>query len=612
MFPTERTRAFFRLLHSSRGGCRGQTIHQIIRDPGVLHKQLLYGLCRKVFDNITARHVLEEWRSHSTVFPYRARDIEETAEYLDIWADALGRTIRAAVSEPIEELLRRYVPVHEYELYLDWLVTVGVVPLIRLRDTTARERDRAQDLRAVAPGKTDVSSLAGRSAIEAIRVLDETIRVLSSIRIPNTGNVIIRRHRRDERIRAFHGDEEIPVYIYTRPLAYEDGELIYTTPLAHLYTECLRHAALRRHEKVCQLLNTFPVKAITTSRHEMAGKRIVELMERRDRNSDAKKSIIRFLLNLSDSKSKIGIEDSVESFIQDLTPSIVDQSKLLPQRGPPAAPGPAAETSDRDVRELFKKQVIRCMEEQIESQMEEIQGLKLLNQAWEKKAEELKAALSRHGVTVSESESYRQDDLDSLPIFDAIRRVQSLPFDTLSVDDNTLVANSFLSQFIPDSGRSEQRLDALWESEYTRTFRLRREFTNQGTELDLAYSNYTVNRVLTPFLSTVLGLFHVEPVPEEHLNLSPSSLVEAAYRDSRAGRYVDFVCSRELARARVDFQTSEEPHGGRRVRPDPTHPSRYLPARATWHERPDWPTRDPDRNVQHPSYERSARGQSRS
>lgn len=519
-------------------------------------------MCRQFFDGVTVQQMLREWRAHTALFPYVGYDELDMREYLDIWSSSVSHTMQTAISAVCEEILYHYLPERQYGLYTDWIATVGVVPIQESPSTMARSRERFLTLRNAISEHGTSSPLVAQALDSMVPAFERIVTGLTSAEIPNCGDVTITRRRDNGHIRAFRGTREIHTYVYLDPLAYEDGNLVYATPVAHLYREIARYDSLCRHQKVCQLLNTRPVKIVTMSRHESNTKKIVEMMEKHDKTTDAKKALMKFLLNMSESKSRIGIEDSIESFIQEITPPVVDHSKLLPTRGPNAA-GPSvspydqAASSERDVRDLFKKQIIKCMEEQLEAQTDEIQDLKMLNQAWERKAEELRSTLSRYGHDLSNSGGDRED-LDRLPVMDAIRRVQSMPTDSVSVDDNITVANSFLSQFIPNCDTPGKNLDVFWETEYIRSFKLKKIFTNQGTEENISYSNYTVERVLTPFLTRVLNISGLGPIPEDCLYLSLPELVEMAYKGSKLNQYVRFVCNRELARQRWEQQRAEE------------------------------------------------------
>lgn len=507
------------------------------------------------------QQVLREWRAHATQFPYQGYDEPDMCEYLDIWASSISHTMQSAISLACEEILYRYLPERQYGLYADWLSTIGIVPVQERHVTQAQLRERSSAIRSIVAEHGTASPLTSQSLSGMIPAFERLVNGMTSAEIPNCGDVYVTRRRDNGLIRAFRGNAEIGVYTYVDPLAYDDGHLVHVTPVAHLYKEICRYDSLCRHQKVCQLLNTRPVKVVTTSRHESNSKKIVEMMERHDKTSDAKKTLIKFLLNISESKSRIGIEDSVESFIQDITPSIVDQNRLMPMRGPNASAGAAPPygapaSADRDVRDLFRKQVIKCMEEQIQSQMDEIQDLRLLNQAWERKAEELKSTLDKHGHDLSQRSDGRED-LDRLPVTEAVRTVQNLPPDSLSIDDNALVANSFLSQYIPNCDKPEQILGSFWETEYIRAFKLKKLFTNQGTEENISYSNYTVERILTPFLTHILKIPGLGPIPEDCLYLSLPELVDIAYRDSRLNQYVRFVCNREIARRRWESRRAD-------------------------------------------------------
>nr|CDI95439.1 GP104 [Caviid herpesvirus 2 str. CIDMTR] len=573
LFPTQKTIAFFQLIHGEMGSRSGQTIHQVLRDPSVLRKQIFYGLCNEILNSVTMREVAEEWRSHNRLFPYPFRQEPAVLDYLNAWAGALEQSVESTLCSVLISLIDRYLKNHVYELYVDWIVTIGLVPLSRPSETVEFRRNRDEFIRrSVSEASRNGSPLLETLLEKNRSYLARTITELRSLDVHNSVDLSIRRFRHSGKLAAHLGDKSVELHVAQTPLAYggigSDGEaVIYTTPAAHLYRELSRYDAVCRHQKVCQLLNTFPVKAITTSRHELNSKKIVELMEKHDRGADAKKSIMKFLLNIADSKSKIGLEDSVEAFIQEVTPSMVDQTRLLPSRPPfqdPHAPGGAAGVqgaADRNVRELFKKQVIKCLEDQIQDQMDQIQDLKLINQNWERRARELALALARYGHREAQCGQERRqlDDLNSLSVNEAVQQTQSLPFEPLAVDDNRLVANSFFSQYIPDTVPIGRHLDELWELEYTRTFKLRKLVTYQGTEETVQYSNYTIERVLLPLVHRLMGLSSFTPIPEDYVGLSYGELIHVSYRDSKLNRYVRFVCAHEVLKVRSRGTVGDSP-----------------------------------------------------
>ncbi|AEQ32225.1 protein UL104 [Cynomolgus macaque cytomegalovirus strain Ottawa] len=555
IFPTAQTLSYIRLLHGFIGTCRGKSIHQVLRDPCVLRKQLLYGLCKTIFDTITVRQVADEWKIHSTLFPYQALDDEDLENYLLVWSASVRQSVQTGVLGTLRDILYQFADNDDYGLYVDWYVTVGIIPLMDVKSKPAEIAQRAAFIRAAIHKSTETHPLAQDLLNSNLHLLQQVVTHLCGVRIVNSPELRIFKRIKSEKIEAQLKERTINRYIVTEPLAYERNQLFFTTPISHLHEEILRYDSLCRHQKICQLLNTYPVKAVTTSRHEMNCKRIVDMMEKHDRGSDAKKSIMKFLLNVSDSKSRIGIEDSVESFLQDLTPSLVDQSRLMPSRTPGGGPSASAPpvtnaTQDRDIRDLFKKQMIKCLEEQIQAQVDEIQDLKSLNQAWESRVRELRDLLSRYARQRSAQTFEREPKLHHLSITEAVRKAQEVAFNPLAIEDNRVVANSFFSQFIPNTEKLENLLTELWENEYFRTFRMKRLVTAQGAEEAIVYSNYTVERVVIPYLFSVLSLSTLEPIPEEYLHLSFGEIVAAAYDDSKFRQYVELICNREKARRR--------------------------------------------------------------
>ncbi|AEV80953.1 capsid portal protein [Saimiriine betaherpesvirus 4] len=550
IFPTPKTLSYIKFLHGFVGACRGKSIHQILRDPCVLRKQLLYGICKTIFNTVTVKHIADEWKHHAQLFPYHAVNPEDFDQYLELWASSVGQSVRTGILGAVRDILYRYADDDNYGLYIDWLVTVGIVPIATVKQNPRDEQLQEQFVRAAIQKATESHPLARELLQHNLPLLLRIIHNLNAVSISNSSDIYIYKRGDPGKIEAKDRNRPLEIQIVAEPLSYERDRLIYTTPVAHLYEEIIRYDSLCRHQKVCQLLNTFPVKAITASQHEMNCKKIIDMMEKHDRAGDAKKAIIKFLLNVSDSKSRIGIEDSVESFLQDLTPSLVDQTRLLPPRATGAAPsGNVNVPADRDIRDLFKKQMIKCLEEQIQSQIDEIQDLKTINQSWEQHVRELKSLLSRQEHQHRTQTAMMPDaELNHLSIIEAVKKAQEVSFCPFSVDDNRTVANSFFSQFVPHTEQLEALLSDLWQNEYFRTFRLRRTVTAQGDEDAILYSNYTVERVVVPYLFNILSLSTLEPIPEAYLDLSFNEILAAAYDESKLIQYVRFVCNREKAR----------------------------------------------------------------
>lgn len=539
------------MINGIDGACIGQTIHQTLRDSSVFRKQLFYAMFRFILNGINISSISSAWTAHKYRFVH-SNDGRIIMEQFEIWSDAIRHTLIDTISAFLEKLIYTHADDDRYCRYIDWMVSVGVIPI---SETRTVERLKAVDA-------------AQRGFISAIKIcpfLDELdkdristlcacITSLMTRDVPNSPNIRIQRIKSNGNIECFLGKKRISKYVYSDPMILEENSIILTTPLARIRYERSKHNGLRTHRKICQLLNTHPVKIVTTSRHEMNIKRIVELMEKRDRNMDPKTSIIKFLLNVSDSKSKIGLEDSVESFLQDLTPS-VDQSRLMPSRAP-IVQSTSSGSGTQDIRELFRRQVIRCLEDQIQEHVEEIENLKLLNKTWEGKTRELRDALDRYE---SEGRRFRgppSSDLHTADTLNALRRIQGVVTNPVTVDDNRVVANSFFSQFVPDEYESDDRLSKLWENEYFRCFKFRKNVTNQGTEDSISYSNYTIERVLLPFLTSVINFPLLDPLPEEYLFLSLSELANVVYETSKFFRYAEFIRYRETIRIHTVYERS--------------------------------------------------------
>nr|WEG68825.1 capsid portal protein [Mastomys natalensis cytomegalovirus 1]WEG68961.1 capsid portal protein [Mastomys natalensis cytomegalovirus 1]WEG71189.1 capsid portal protein [Mastomys natalensis cytomegalovirus 1] len=562
LFPTDSSLDLLSMIHGTNGACVGQTIHQVLRDPSVFRKQIFFAMMRFILNGINISSISSAWTAHKQRFIH-SDDDRVLMEQFEIWSDAIRHTLVDTISALLEKLIYTHADDDRYCRFVDWITSVGVVPITenltadRQKAVGAAQREFLSQLAAC--------QLLGNIDSHRFKTLQVCVTSLMTREIPNVPNLRIHRLKQNGTIECFSGKKRLKQYVYAEPMILEENHIIFTTPLARIRYERIKHNELRTHRKVCQLLNTHPVKVVTASRHETNIKRIVELMEKRDRHVDAKTSIVKFLLNVSDSKSKIGLEDSVECFLQDLTPS-VDQSRLLPSRTPITHPTPSG-SGTQDIRDLFRRQVIRCLEDQIQDHVEEIENLKLLNKTWEGKTRELRDALDRYESEGRRTRGPPSSDLQTTDTLNALRRVQAVQSSPVLIDDNRMVSNSFFSQFVPDEYESDDRLSKLWENEYFRCFKFRKNVNNQGGEDSTTYSNYTIERVLLPFLTSVINFPMIDAIPEEYLFLSLNELANVIYETSRLCRYIEFLRYRETIR----IHTLQERHLA--VARDPNRPS---------------------------------------
>ena len=518
------------MLHGKKEFFKGQSIHSVLRDSTVFKKQMFYTLSHTLLNSISIQQINAEWQRHLKAFPFRSKGMS-FQEYFNIWYYAIKQVILEGILQTINYILQN-LDNDIYNKYIDWICTIGITPIVTLPKNKVTLTPLAK-------------SISSRLIQEIIRnkqnFLLHILTQISSTSIADFTNINIYRNKSDGNITCLSNNKELEYFVYSAPY-FINNQLLFTTPLAHLYSELNKHENLHRHRKMCQLLNTFPIKVLTTSKNSVDNKKILELIEREEKTSDAKKSLIKFLLNLSDSKSKIGITDSIEGFLQDITPSIIDQNKLLISKGNLQRRG--QDNNDRDIRDIFKKQIIKCMEEQIQSQLDEIETLKTANRLFENKIKDMHSLInlsetSKHDFTLD-------SDIESLSLAKALNKVQSLPFTSVSIDDTRAVANSFFSQYIPDIEYADKKIDQLWETEYTRTFRLRKNVNNQGQEDSISYSNYTLELLLIPFMKHVLKLRHFELLPEEFLFLSLKEIMLAVYSNCKIKHYLRLIYIRQI------------------------------------------------------------------
>ncbi|ANC96534.1 capsid portal protein [macacine betaherpesvirus 9] len=526
-FPSSKTFKFVELLHGNKEFFKGQSIHSVLRDATVIKKQLFYTLARMLLNSISIQQINVEWKRHIKLFPFRKKGIS-FQEYFNIWYYAIKQLILDEILETINYIIQNFDN-DIFNKYIDWVCTIGIVPFANVRKNKT----------SLAPLIRSLSSTLIQDIINNKQAfLTHVLIQISSTVVPDFNEITIAFQQKN--IICLFKNQKIEHLIYSAPYQINDQKL-FTTPVAHLYAEINKYENLQKHRKMCQLLNTFPIKVLTTSKNNIDNKKILELIEKEEKNTDAKKSLIKFLLNLSDSKSKIGITDSIEGFLQEITPSIIDHNKLLLNKGNVLRRG---QENDRDVRDVFKRQIIKCMEEQIQSQVDEIEALKAANRVFETKIKDLQSIVN---VSDNTKHDFMLDaDIESLSLAKALNKVQSLPFTSVSIEDTRTVANSFFSQYIPDIEYADKKINQLWETEYIRTFRLRRNVNNQGQEDSISYSNYTLELLIIPFMKYILKIKNFELLPEEFLFLSLKEILTALYSDCKIKQYLRLIYLREI------------------------------------------------------------------
>lgn len=501
-----------------RGYVYGKSIHMVLRDHQYLKKQLLYAIGQKILHTITLNMIMDYWTSSVRGYP-SFENLDLYHAYVDMWAVSLKTVI---IHDIINIVNTCYGDTsRNYELYVDWVVTLGIVPFF------FREKKHTE-----LPDKVYQSTMIKQIIARDISFYNKLYTMLSNITVCNFDNVVI--YRRVKDIHTFHNGRLINTAIVRQPVFLTADITVFATPLQHLYYEILRFDNLRQHRKLCQLLNTYPIKALTVGRDEVDNQKLLDLLERQEKPNDAKKCIIKFLLNLSESRSRVGIEDSVDSFIQELTPSVIDHTKMFPNRLAPYHPP----TQNRDVRDLFRKQIMRCLEEQIKDQTTEIDALKQVNVAQENRIQDLQAMLEHQRT----DDPYMDNqDFDTKPLIKNLDDMRRSSFRSTKVEEGRHVVNSFFSQYIPDVMHEEIRLNKIWEREYLRAFHLRKKFNNQGQDDGVVYTGETIDLITLPYLTQIHGLYDLLRVPAKYLEYSEYELISELYEDSMIPKYIYFM-----------------------------------------------------------------------
>ncbi len=138
------------------------------------------------------------------------------------------------------------------------------------------------------------------------------------------------------------------------------------------------------HAKICQLLNTAPLKAIVGHGGRDMYKDILAHLEQNSQRKDPKKELLNLLVKLSENKTISGVTDVVEEFITDASNNLVDRNRLFGQPGETAAQG---------LKKKVSNTVVKCLTDQINEQFDQINGLEKERELYLKKIRSMESQL---------------------------------------------------------------------------------------------------------------------------------------------------------------------------------------------------------------------------
>ncbi|QDQ69250.1 capsid portal protein [Colobine gammaherpesvirus 1] len=530
--PSEVSIALFEILQGKYSYVRGQTLHSSLRNPGVFFRQVFIHLYKTALGSCTYDSLLADWRTYEASIRTRWRDKTHNWEHykrstFDSWAQTVKLTLDQVILNAINRVLyAKTTP--SYERYIDWVVTLGLVPVIT-RSPNQKLVDSIHEqlllsCRKTASGEKTIGQVLRGLTQEITTLLSE----LSSTYIPSYSEVSIEYDPEKNTFVGYSQEKKVHIEVITFPVVL-GGSVIFDSPVQRMHNTIMACHRTAEHAKLCQLLNTAPTKALVGSACNNLYKDILTHLEQASQKNDPKKELLNLLVKLAENKTVSGVTDVVENFVTDVSQNIVDKNKLF---------GTGHETTTQGLRRQVSHSVFRCLTNQINEQFDTIANLEKEREMCIKRIRCIESQLA-----MVEPEAPSEVNLMTANTFQSLGRLQDPPLQMASyqIPSGNTVLNSFFSSYVPPFRELMKDLTNLWESEMFQTYKLIPVVDNQGQRLSVTYSQDTVSILIGPFTYMIGNLSQMELISHSFVSTSLQDIASYLYQSSRLFVYITDV-----------------------------------------------------------------------
>nr|BEG23035.1 capsid portal protein [Macronycteris gammaherpesvirus 1]BEG23114.1 capsid portal protein [Macronycteris gammaherpesvirus 1] len=532
--PSKSSVCLFEILQGKYSYVKGQTLHASLRNPSVFSRQLFVHLYKKALSTCTYDEVIFDWQKFENGIKGRWKNSEFDSSAFrnstfQSWVDTVKMTLNQLLLNNIYHILHTKTNL-SYERYVDWVVAVGLVPVFYTKPDPNL-------VKIVTMNFTESLSFSScqYKTIQTIfttfkEELTHVIETLTSIYIPDFSEVCIYFDTMSNTYLGTYKNQNVKVEVINKPFIF-NGEITFDSPVQRLFNTIMSCYRTTEHAKLCQLLNTAPMKAIVGSSTNNIYKDILSQLEQSSQKSDPKKEMLQLLIKLAENKTVSGITDVVEDFVTDVSQNIVDRNKLFGGTTP-------TNSTTSNLKKQVSGTVFKCLTNQINEQFDTINHLEKERENVIKKLHALESQLAqcqgkKEGANLRAS-LLTTDTIQSLLDISST----SLNLSSSSIHKGEVVHNSFLTQYVPPFRELTKDLTSLWESEVFETFKLTPVVDNQGQRLYVKYTQDTVSVLLGPFTYVVTKMYNMELITDTYSSLSLNEIAECIYKGSRLHVYM--------------------------------------------------------------------------
>lgn len=538
--PSQTSIYLFEILQGKYSYVKGQTLYSSLRNSGVFFRQLFIHLYQHALNNCTYDGVVSDWKKFETSIKSRW-DHQNTSTFtfkqstFKSWATTIKMTLNQVLLHNIHQTLHTQNNLL-YERYIDWVVTLGVVPVAR-QPPNMELMNRIKAVFSEAHEKNSKHDLTIKKIMMSLEhELISIVQSLTSIYIPDYSEVTIEFLENVNVYKGIYKNKKIDIKIITRPIFFQDS-ITFDSPVQRLFYTIMTCYRTTEHAKLCQLLNTAPVKSIIGTSGGNVYSDIMTHLEESSQKSDPKKELMQLLIKLAEHKTVSGVTDVVEDFITDVSQNIVDKNKLF---------GKTSETTTQGLKKQVSNSIFKCLTKQINEQFDTINNLEKEREVYLKNIHLIESQLHKCQQPVSQNPLDLKFNLLTSDTFKTLDNIHTTSLNMMasSIPKGESVLNSFFSQYVPPFRELNKDLTILWENEIFQTYKLHPVVDNQGQRLYVKYSQDTISNLLGPFTYTVVGLSQVALITDVYSDMSSCDIAEYLYKFSRLAVYITDIESK--------------------------------------------------------------------
>ncbi|AIL02973.1 capsid portal protein [Equid alphaherpesvirus 3] len=601
--PTPKTMLFKEILMGELGYTEGQGVYNSIRSTEAAIRQIQTTILTNTLNATRYEDLARDWQAHLSGRGVSAEDIAarygmfneaEAVRVAEQMFATWHRTLQMALLDFIRSITACFSASEpdgtaSFAKYIDWIACLGLIPLQRLKrepgsavhpklwrrpPPDAPPPESCVDERDLA-GKLHVANSLLREGLEAVV---ELAKCTAGVAIMDYDRVNIFYHytRREVAVIDPTTGKRGECLVLWQPI-WRDGTVIFDSPLQRIYGEVCGCHALREHAKLCQMLNTVPVKILVGKKPDedrgpgWASKAVDKMLGEGEEahSSSAAARLVKLIVNMKGMRHIGDITETVRSYLDETSDHLLGGSQVdtsLPgfgQSGRPRAAGA------QPVQDAFRASVVNgingMLEGYVNNLFKTIEELRVGNSSL---LEQLRA---REGELARARERLVQA---SQAAADGGGRACEAAADGLGhevidirgiMGDDAYVANSFQSRYIPPYAADLERLSRLWEQELIRCFKMSRITNNQGQEISVSYSNSSISLLLAPYFFSILRARHLGfLITHQEAYRSEEELCAAVFKKTRLEAYLTelstlFVASVRNSVAALNASRYEDP-----------------------------------------------------